>query len=392
MHIPFLKVSTSLVLGFALLCSTSPAYALFFDVPDDHPYVDAIDYLTRNDIVKGYENRSFRPENAINRAEFTKILLSVLFPEKYIDDCIDTLSKNTNPVLPKLRFPDVPHDAWFAKSVCAAWVNGIVSGYPDGKFYPEEGVTFAAAAKMLSLGFGLTGVELPELGMNNAYWYTPYVEILAANRAIPPSINSMNQPINRGEMAEMIYRLKDTPLGSAPINTISKTADEVIYPVSWKEYRNDNYDIAFQYSSVWDAPSVFPRGSYDGRSPYVPSDWTIYFGPKVENCLGSNTCVQRDIWIDGYSIDTATAILDAIENDVYFINVENETVTNGMPTLVVLEEIGKCIDRRAFLFGKKWVYVLNIQCGGQDDTLYHLFDSLLPKIKEIAGKPQEYRK
>jgi len=374
------------------LCSTSPAYALFFDVPNDHPYVDAIDYLTRNDIVKGYENRSFRPENAINRAEFTKILLSVLYPEKYIDDCIDNLKNNTDAVIPQLVFPDVPHDAWFAKSVCAAWTNGIVGGYPDGKFYPEEGVSFAAAAKMLSLGFGLTGIELPELGLNNSIWYTPYVEILAANRAIPLSINSMNQPINRGEMAEMIYRLKDTPLRGAPINTISKTAEEVLYPVTWKEYRNDDYDIAFQYSSVWDAPSVFARGSYDGRSPYLPSDWTIYFGPKAKNCLGNNTCVQRSMWIDGYPTDTTEAILDAIDTDVYFISVENETVINGMPTLVVLEEISTCIDKRAFLFGKKWVYVLNIQCGGQDDTLYSLFNSLLPKVKEIAGKPQEYRK
>ena len=392
MYIPSFKVPTSLVLGIALLCSTSPAYALFFDVPDDHPYVDAIDYLTRNDIVKGYENRSFRAENAINRAEFTKILLSVLFPVQYIDDCLNTLTKNTDPVIPQLNFPDVPHDAWFAKSVCAAWVNGIVGGYPDGKFHPEEGVNFAEASKMLSLGFGLTGVELPELGRNNVYWYTPYVEFLAANNSIPPSINSMDQPINRGEMAEMIYRLKDIPLGGAPVNVTSKTAEEVIYPVTWKQYRNDDYDIIFQHSSVWDEPHVFPRGSYDGRSPYVPSDWTIYFGPKAENCMGYNACVQRSMWIDGYTLDNAEAILDAVDNDIYFISVENETVINGMPALVILEEIGKCIDKRAFLFGKQWIYALNVQCGGQDDTLYHLFDSLLPQIKEIAGQAPEYRK
>jgi len=380
-------------LTLALLCASSPAYALFFDVPEDHPYADAIDFLTREGIVTGYENRSFKPENAINRAEFTKILMSVLYPDAYINDCIKNLPISDDLVIPQFSFPDVPYDAWFAKSICSAWSNGIASGYPNGRFYPEEGVNFVEAAKMLSLGFGLTGIELPELGRSdNLKWYTPYVEFLAAERAIPASINQLDQPINRGEMAEMIYRLKDYPLKPNPVKAYSKTAEDVLYPVTWKEYRNHEFSLVFKYSNVWPEPHVLPRGTYDGRSPYINSEWTIYFGPKVtESCMGDSACIKRDMWIDGYRVADSEAILDAVENDLYFIDLEDETIINRMPTLILLEEVDTCIDKRAFLFGKNWVYALNIKCGGQDEKLYNLFDQLVKTVKEIEGKVPEHR-
>lgn len=382
-----------MTLTLALFCASTPAYALFFDVPEDHPYADAIDFLTREGIVTGYENRSFRPENAINRAEFTKILMSVLYPDAYINDCIKNLPVTDDLVIPQFSFPDVAYDAWFAKSICAAWSNGIANGYPNGRFYPEEGVNFVEAAKMLSLGFGLTGIELPELShSDNLKWYTPYVEFLAAERAIPESIVQLNQPINRGEMAEMIYRLKDYPLKPNPVKAYSKTAEDVLYPVTWKSYRNDDFNLAFEYSNVWAEPHVLPRGMYDGRSPYIQSEWTIYFGPTAtKNCMGDGSCIKRDMWIDGYRVDDSAAILDAVENDLYFIDLEDETIINRMPALILLEEVDRCIDKRAFLFGKNWVYALNIKCGGQNEKLYNLFDQLVKTIKEIEGKVPEYR-
>ncbi|MBT4120000.1 S-layer homology domain-containing protein [Candidatus Peregrinibacteria bacterium] len=391
-YIPFSKTLLSISLTLALFCASTPAYALFFDVSPDHPYADAIDFLTREGVVTGYENRSFRPENAINRAEFTKILMSVLYPEVYIDDCIENLPESEDLVVPQFAFPDVAHSAWFAKSICAAWSNGIVSGYPNGRFHPEEGVNFVEAAKMLSLGFGLTGIELPNLGRDNVLWYTPYVEFLAAQRAIPVSIEALDQPINRGEMAEMIYRLKDLPLMPEPIKVKGKSAEQVIYPVDWKEYRDHDYNLVFEYSNVWPEPHVLPRGSYDGRSPYIASEWTAYFGPKVtEDCMGEGSCIKRDMWIDGYRVEDSSAILDAVENDLYFIELEEETIINRMPALILLEEVDKCIDKRAFLFGKSWVYALNVKCAGQDDKLYNLFDQLVQTIKEIEGKVPEHR-
>lgn len=380
---------------------STPAYARFFDVDPEHPYFDAIEFLTRQEIVHGYENRSFQPERKINRAEFTKILMGMLYPQSTIDGCIgfvaelmeDMPETAEEPVVPQFDFFDVPHDSWFAPYVCTAWINGIVSGYPDGSFRPEEGVKFVEAAKMLSLGFGLTGVELPDFGgAASVLWYQPYVEFLAAQNAIPYSIIDLPQPIDRGEMAELIYRLKEYPYVPTPLNVKSKTAEDVLYPVTWEKYENRDYTIGFSYPNTWPEPDLLPRGKYDGRSPYTPSEWSLFFGPiDRQTCLPGQRCVERDMWIDGYDTDDADAIVEAVFNDQYFITVEDETIINGLPTIILLEEVGNCIDKRAFFFGKHRVYALNMRCAGEDQKLYNIFDQLVQSVKELSVKPPEHR-
>jgi hypothetical protein len=372
---------------------STTAHARFFDVQPEHVYFDAIEFLTREGIVEGYQNRSFQPERKINRAEFTKILVSVLYPPSYIESCIENLPEpEEDLVIPRFAFPDVPLDSWFAPYICTAWTNAIVSGYPDGRFRPEEGVKFVESAKMTSIGFGLTGLELPNFGDANVLWYQPYVEFLAAQNAIPYSIIDLPQPINRGEMAELIYRLKDYPIRLGPAPQKSKTADDVIYPVNLKQYENYDYLFAFAYPNVWPEPHMLPRGTYDGRSPYITSEWTLYFGPKLDECLGANECLRRNMWIDGYRTEDSEAIMNAVMEDEYFIELEEVSIINGMPTLVLLEEVDKCIDKRAFYFGKAWIYALNIRCGGQSDRLYNFFDQIAQSVRQIEQRPPEHRK
>lgn len=379
------------------------AHARFFDVDPDHPYFAAIEFLTREGIVSGYENRSFRPENAINRAEFTKILIETLYPKEYIDSCLDDMvtrfdeaagtmgEREAMQVIPLMEFPDVPYNAWFSKYICIAWSNGIVSGYPDGLFRPEEGVKFVEAAKMLSIGFGLTGLELPNFGATNVVWYQPYVEFLADQNAIPFSIAALDQPLNRGEMAELIYRLKDKPFSAIPVQAKSKMADDVIYPVDFHEFVHDDYEFAFSFPNVWPEPHTFKRGYYDGRSPFFPSDWTVFFGPKPEECEGLNECVKRNMWIDGYPADDAVHMIDAIERDQFYIELEEEGEVNTLPTIVLREEVGDCIDKRGFYFGQKWIYILNIRCGGQDAKLENMFNQIALTFRPISYRPPEHR-
>ena len=317
----------------------------------------------------------------------------MLFPQEYIDGCLESLQEN-DLVIPQLLFDDVPENAWFTPYICTAWINGIVNGYPDGRFRPEEGVRFVEAAKMLSLGFGLTGLELPELGAANVIWYQPYVEFLASQSAIPFSINNLSQNVTRGEVAEMIFRLKNYPLTPPPVEQRqSKSAEQVSFPVEWKWHENIDYTYGFSFPNVWPEPYLYPRGHYDGRIPYYRAEWTEYFGPEsTKECLGASTCIGRDMWIDGYDIKDSGIILDIIENDQFFVEIEEQTIINGMPTIILLEDVRDCLDKRSFHFGKKWIYSMNIRCGGQDQKLYGVFEQMVRTIKEIDEKPLEHRK
>lgn len=374
-----------------MLLSSTPAYALFFDVTWDHPYAKAIDYLTKQGIVEGYENRSFRPEHAVTRAEFSKIVVGMVFPKSVIDICIDDADEE-DLVIPQMKFPDVPDDAWFAPYVCTAWRHGIIDGYPDGSFRPEEGVNFAESAKMLSLSFGLTGIELPNLGSSvaNAEWYRPYAEFLSLAGAIPPTLKRYIQPVNRGELAEMLYRLKDFSLGMEPIATFDRKSDELDEVITWKTYKNKPYGFTLSMPNIWPEPHAIPRGTFDGRIPYTRSLWTVYIGPETATCNAYNSCVEREMWMDGYDVKSTDAILSAVDTDEFSVEILDQGITNELPTLSVYEKVGTCTDKRVFFFGKKYIYVLNAVCGAQNPKVDRMIDRLVQGFHEITIPSLEY--
>lgn len=165
-----------------------PAHTLSFnDVRKGFtPYSEAIEFLKDEGVVEGYEDGTYKPTSRINRAEFIKIILE---------------SRGTE-VSGKKCFPDVNKE-WFAKYICTAEKEGIIEGYPDGTFKPERPINFAEASKILSLAYG-QGID-----EYSPDWYEPFVRALESSKAIPLSIEQLEQQVNRGEMAEMMWRLKE---------------------------------------------------------------------------------------------------------------------------------------------------------------------------------------
>lgn len=158
---------------------------IFSDVSATHPNTNAINFLHSQHIVEGYSDGTFRPDNPINRAEFTKIVIEANYPGQ-------TIGGNC--------FPDVGTQ-WYAKYVCFSKIHDIISGYPDGYFKPANNINFVEVSKILVNVKGLTITPDP------VTWYKPYVEKLAELNVIPGTITHFNQNVTRGEMSEMIYRL-----------------------------------------------------------------------------------------------------------------------------------------------------------------------------------------
>jgi hypothetical protein len=74
-------------------------------------------------------------------------------------------------------FPDVI-DQWYAPSVCYALAQGWVQGYPDGTFGPERPVAFAEALKMLVNVRGFPPApedEIRRRGLDPSSWFSPYL-------------------------------------------------------------------------------------------------------------------------------------------------------------------------------------------------------------------------
>ena len=182
---------------------TSPAFAdkPFTDVPEGSAGYEGIEYLREGNVLTGYEDGTFKPNNRLNRAEFAKLIANpFILRNARVNECI---SENMEEDDMTVFFPDVQRDAWYAASVCTVKVAEIVDGYDDGTYKPNRTINVAEAMKMLAGVFAYETATEP-----TDEWFMPYARALAARNAIPTSINNFSDPITRGEMAEILYRLK----------------------------------------------------------------------------------------------------------------------------------------------------------------------------------------
>lgn len=170
------------------------AQASFADVSADHANSAAINYVQSENIVSGYADGTYKPDRTINRAEFTKIIVAASLNTDRLSFCFAE-----NPL--SARFSDVDRSQWYAPYLCLAHLQSFIAGYNDGTFRPNQPVTFVEAAKIITKGFGMDSAT-------TNLWYEGYVRSLESKSAIPVSVTSFEKQLTRGEMAEIIYRLK----------------------------------------------------------------------------------------------------------------------------------------------------------------------------------------
>lgn len=245
--------AVSALLSVLILAPTMPALAAGFpDVSQNHPYYDAIEYLRTHDTVHGYPDGTFHADATINRAEFVKIITNALTPGSTSSQC----ARSNEFFLP---YSDVHQADWFAFRVCLATALSIVSGYPDGTFRPAASINFVEAAKIIVNAADIAsdaGHTVP-----SEPWYKAFVVDLEVRNAIPTSITRFDQPITRGEMAEIIYRLK-TNLTNKSSQTYEKLSREKSN--DWKTFNSQYFTLSFnipQDYTVEDLPNyigVFP--------------------------------------------------------------------------------------------------------------------------------------
>lgn len=191
----------------------------YTDVDQDQPNFTAIQYITEKGLTKGYSDGTFKPNAPITRAEFLKIVITAKYPkinfQLSTSDSLPTTAErptsSQNQPLPAEPIPasyadncftDVKSSDWFSPYVCHAKQQKITSGYEDGSFKPQNLINIAEASKILVNVLG----EPNDLSTGKE-WYTPYLNQLTEQRAIPTSIKYLNQELTRAEISEMIYRI-----------------------------------------------------------------------------------------------------------------------------------------------------------------------------------------
>lgn len=84
--------------------------------------------------MQGYEDKTFKPDKYITREEIAKILY-------LLKDNIESEES--------IAFNDVKSNRWSYKYIMNMAKSGILKGYEDGTFRPENNITRAEIAVML---------------------------------------------------------------------------------------------------------------------------------------------------------------------------------------------------------------------------------------------------
>ncbi len=173
----------------------------FEDVPTSHKNYIPISFVKDEGIVEGYNDKTYRPQKAITRDEFTKIIVEATSSRDEIDACTtDNL------------FLDISENDWSYKHVCTAKKRHIVDGYDTGMFLPGNTLNFAEGAKIVVNAFGIPVNQEDLVWLANRSsveqsegWWRPFVFALARVGGLPSSFTDPNQVVTREDMANMIY-------------------------------------------------------------------------------------------------------------------------------------------------------------------------------------------
>ena len=205
----WLWVLVGVIVG--LVSSTPPVFANEQELEPNQPQFSdisghwaepLIDTLSAQEMVGGFPDGTFRPDEPVSRAQFAALLRQAFaFPS----------------MRSAISFTDVPSDHWAAPAIRQAYTSGFISGYPDNRFNPEQPIARAQVLVSLASGLDYSPKSLVELSLSyyqDADQIPDYAQPsiaaateqqLVVNYPVLTRLNP-NRPATRAEVVAFMYQ------------------------------------------------------------------------------------------------------------------------------------------------------------------------------------------
>ncbi|WP_414561692.1 MULTISPECIES: fasciclin domain-containing protein [unclassified Anabaena] len=187
---------------------TTPAPASTINLSDigsdywARPFIQA---LAERNVVSGFPDGTFRPNQPVSRAEF-----AAMIQRAFDRQSVRQLSPG--------GFTDVPAGFWAASAIQEAYETGFMSGYPGNVFLPNQQIPKVEAIVALTNGLGLQAGENPSGVLNTYFTDASAIPNYAVNSVAAatqanivvnyPNVNRLNplQPLTRAEATAILYQ------------------------------------------------------------------------------------------------------------------------------------------------------------------------------------------
>ena len=179
-----MKRTLTLLLA-VIMCFSCTAFAADFKDTANHPNREAIDVINTLNVIEGYPNGDFGPNETLTRAQAATMLVRAVLPNQIIN-------------YSGIGFEDVSYVHWAYNYITTAYAYGIVNGYGNGTFGPENQVTYVQFATMIlnTLGYKAVDFSWPQ----GIIEYGMFLHLFDNVQMV-----SFDAPCTRAGAAQMIY-------------------------------------------------------------------------------------------------------------------------------------------------------------------------------------------
>lgn len=197
----------------------------------------------------GYPNGNVQPTGNITRAEVATIIYRLM-----TDDSRAKFESTTS------GLSDVKAGDWYNEEVCTLVKAGVITGYPDGSFKPNQNVTRAEFSAMIGKLFSVEYVGSDIFGDTNSSWAESYINLLAKLGIIKgDNVGNANPDdlLTRAEAAAMCNRLLGRICTTDSVNSVTGVKDWPDNASSqWYYYDMLEATNSHDYTWTFDAKNV----------------------------------------------------------------------------------------------------------------------------------------
>ncbi|WOD38979.1 S-layer homology domain-containing protein [Nodosilinea sp. E11] len=215
-----LMLALGLTVGaFAPVISAAPVIAQtqpqtqFADVPAGHWAYQFINNLAARDVIAGFPDGTFRPDEPVTRAQYAAMLRRAF---------------NRASVRGATAFVDVPPNYWAAAAIREADTMGFLSGYPGNVFQPDQNIPRAQVLVSLANGLNYTASNPDSIRVYRDSATIPAYAVASLAAATEqrmvvnyPDVQVLrpNQTATRAEVAAFIYQALASQNQVATVNS-----------------------------------------------------------------------------------------------------------------------------------------------------------------------------
>lgn len=241
---------------------------------------DILNLLSELKIMQGDGNGNYRLDDAVSRAEFTKVAVAASSYKRTVAEGLK--------ISP---FSDVPYTHWSAPYVKAGVSAGLVRGYLDAMFHPDDTVSFEEALTIL---LRVLGYADDDFGVSWPYGQLSLADDLEITKNVDAKIGDA---LTRREVANLIYNTLGVKMKDSSNKLISVFDCEVMEDVTIIASHNEDSTLArdkifttagtFEISDSFDFADVGKKGDIFIRN----GDDVAAFIPDGKDSGASDRCV-----------------------------------------------------------------------------------------------------